>query len=129
LANTGLVATDTEFAAYSQYDIAGSVVKTKDPKGNVAQADYSSTYQYAFPTTQTSPIPDSSGYYASSTAFTTTIAYDFNTGKVTSTTDANGQTTTAEYNDTLDRLTRIVRPTGGGETTYQYGDTAGRLYL
>ncbi|MGH8595980.1 MAG: hypothetical protein ACREXT_04915, partial [Gammaproteobacteria bacterium] len=129
LANTGLVGSDTEFAAYSQYDIAGNVIKTKDPKGNVSQADYSGAYQYAFPTTQTSPIPDSSGYYASSTAFTTTIAYDFWTGKATSTTDPNSQVTTAEYNDTLDRLTRVVRPAGGGETTYQYGDAVGSLYL
>ncbi len=129
LANTGLVGSDTEFAAYLQFDIAGNVVKTKDPKGNVAQLGYSSTYQYAYPTTQTSAIPDPSGYYASSTAFTTTVAYDFWTGKVTSSTDANSQTTTAEYNDVLDRLTRVVRPSGGGETVYQYGDTIGNLYL
>lgn len=131
LANTGLVGSDTEFAAYSQYDIAGNVVKTKDPKGNVSQIGYSSTYQYALPTTQTSPIPDPSGYYASNTAFTTTIAYDFWTGKMTSTTDPNSQVTTAEYIDALDRLTRVARPAGGGETTYEYGlgDSSSNRYI
>ena len=44
-------------------------------------------------------------------------------------TDPNGQVTTASYNDALDRLTTITRPTGGGQTTYGYGDQVGNLFL
>ncbi|MBK7598275.1 MAG: RHS repeat protein [Acidobacteria bacterium] len=119
----------TEIATYPRYDIAGNVVAAKDPNGKVSQIDYSSTYGYGLPTSQVTPVPDPSGTYGSSTALTTTLSYDFSTGKATSVTDPNGKTTTYEYNDTLDRLTRAVRPAGGGETVYQYGDTVGNLYL
>ena len=101
-----------------QYDVAGSIVKNTDARGYVTQMDYSSAYQYAFPTRITSPIPGSP--YGSTTPLETMMTYDFSTGVLTSTTDANNQTTTIEYNDLLDRPTRIVRPTGGGWVTYEY---------
>jgi RHS repeat-associated protein len=115
--------------AYQQYDIAGSVVQSIDPMGNATLFAYSSSFQYAFPTQTTSSIPDSSGVTGSSSALVTSTNYDFSTGLVISSTDANGQTTYADYTDPLDRLTSVVRPTGGGSTTYSYADTVGNLYL
>jgi RHS repeat-associated protein len=50
-----------------------------------------------------------------------TSVYDFNTGLITSTTDANAKTTTFEYNDPLNRQTRVNLP-DGGRTTRTYVD-------
>jgi RHS repeat-associated protein len=114
--------------AYHQYDIAGNTVKTIDPLGNATTADYSSTFQFAYPTKVTSPIPDLNGITGSSTSLITLTDYDPSTGKVVSETDANSQITTASYNDLLDRLKSVTKP-DGGLTTYDYGDTAGNIFL
>jgi len=47
---------------------------------------------------------------------------------MTSLTDANGQTTSYSY-DSINRPSTITRPTGGGSTSYAYGDTPGSLYV
>jgi RHS repeat-associated protein len=60
---------------------------------------------------------------------TTSSVYDYWTGQVTSTTDANNETTSIEYNSPLDRTSAIIRPTGGGRTDYEYGDTIGNIFL
>ena len=103
---------------FSQYDVAGNVVKTIDGNGQPTTVGYSSTYAFAYPTTITMPI----------TSLVSTTSYDFASGKPVASTDYNGRTTTIEYGDILDRPTRIVRP-DGGETTYQYGDTVNDLFL
>jgi YD repeat-containing protein len=77
---------------------------------------------YAFPTSVTTSIPDVNGGYGSNVGLTNTSTYDFNTGLVTSTTDANGQTTNYGYGDSLGRLTSVNNP-DGGRTTYTYVDT------
>jgi YD repeat-containing protein len=61
------------------------------------------------------------GTFGSTTGFTSFAAYDHATGRVTSTTDANGKTTTFDYNDPLGRIKRVDRP-DGGRTTYAYTD-------
>lgn len=54
------------------------------------------------------------------------MIYDFATGKPISVTDPNAQTATNSYaGDALQRLTKVTRPTGGGETIYEYNDTPG----
>ncbi len=111
-----------------QYDVAGSVVKAIDGRGKAVETDYASVYQYAFPTTVTSPIPAPSGQQGSSSAFVTTNNYDLWTGHVTSTVDANGQVMTYEYNDVLDRLKKVTRP-DSGQTIYEYGDVVGNLHV
>ncbi len=120
--------TNTYLQTHAQYDSAGNVRRGYDANGNVSTVDYSATYQYAYPTSTTSAIPDPSGVRGSSTAFTTGTAYDFNTGLVTSSTDANSQTTTFDYTDALNRLKKVTSP-DGGEITYNYGDTTGNLYV
>jgi RHS repeat-associated protein len=126
----------------TQYDIAGNVTAQLDPLGNQATLSYADSFcngstcggtftanTYAFPTSTTTPIPDPTGQHGSATAFTSNIVYDYSTGRVTSTTDANSETINIQYNDILDRITAIIRPTGGGRTDYEYGDTIGNLFL
>ena len=105
---------------HAQYDNFGNVRKSWDAKGNLSQTDYSSTYQYAYPTSVTTPVPDSSGVNGSIAAFTTSSVYDYNTGLPTSVTDANGQTSTMEYNDALLRPTKTTAP-NGQQTITEYG--------
>src|SRR5205823_6475895 len=78
-------------AAHTQYDQAGDPVNSWDPKGNLSQVTYSSNYVYAYPTQTSSAVPDPSGAYGSTSALVATSVYDFSTGLMTSTTDANGQ--------------------------------------
>ncbi|MGB7202045.1 MAG: RHS repeat-associated core domain-containing protein [Pyrinomonadaceae bacterium] len=101
----------------AQYDQLGNLRKSWDGKGNLSQVEYSSTYDHAYPTKTISPIPGGNG---STTAFETTVIYDFNTGLPTSTTDVNGQTSTMEYVDPLLRPTKVIAP-NGHQTITEYG--------
>jgi RHS repeat-associated protein len=116
-----LLSSGTSINTYAQYDIAGNGVKAIDGRGLVSLLDYSSSYQYAYPTHTTSPTPDVGNNFCSTTPLETTTAYDLSTGLVTSSTDPNGQTITIQYNDVLDRPTAVLRP-DGGRTTYTYVD-------
>jgi len=114
--------------ASSTYDIAGNAVSSTDPLGNFTQSSFGDSFSdglprntYAFLTSTTSPIPDPTGQFGSSTSLVSASVYDFSTGLVTSTTDHNSKTTTFEYSDVLDRITRANFP-DGGRTTYIYVD-------
>src|SRR6266851_5149366 len=111
----------TYLQTHAQYDQFGNIRTATDAKGNQSQVDYSITYQNAYPTTITTAVPDASGQYGSTTAFATTTNYDLNTGRVLSTTDANGKTTNYDYTDSLNRLKQVTLP-DGGRTTYTYVD-------
>jgi RHS repeat-associated protein len=110
---------------YRQYDVAGNVVKSIDPNRNVSRTEYSSAYQFAYPTEVTSPVPEKNG---SSSPLVTNHTYDFWTGRLASSRDANGQVTSFGY-DPLGRKKKEVRPPGGGETTFEYGDTRGNIHV
>ena len=112
---------------HAQYDQCGNIRNLWDAKGNQSQVEYSSAYSYAYPTLTSSPVPDPSGLQGSAVALVTTTSYDSNTGLVTSTTDANNQTTNLTYDDPLKRPTLVTRPTGGGSTIYEYDDTPGTV--
>lgn len=114
--------------SHAQYDQCGSARNSWDAKGNQSQVEYSSANAYAYPTLTRTPIPDPTGQRGSATALVSTSVYDFTTGRVTSTTDANSQTTTIAYGDSLNRPTLVMRPTGGGSTIYEYNDAPGSLY-
>ncbi|MDQ1637076.1 MAG: hypothetical protein QOF62_415, partial [Pyrinomonadaceae bacterium] len=113
--------TGTYLQTHAQYDQAGNLRNAWDAKGNQSQVEYSSANAYAFPTLTRTPVPDPSGVYGSTASLVTTRVYDLDTGLVTSTTDANGQTTSFEYNDALDRMTKVNSP-DGGRTTRIYVD-------
>ncbi len=118
--------------SHVKYDQCGSVRETWAMRKKVPAPEYSIsqiTYwsynnSYAFPIKTTTPVPDlNNGAYGSTSAFETSSVYDFSTGLVTSATDANNKITTIEYLDPLNRPTKITRPSGGGWTSYEYGDT------
>lgn len=96
--------------------------KTPTPVYAKSKITYSShNNSYTFPTETLSPVPDANGTYSSNSELISSSTYDFSTGLVTSTTDANNKITTMAYDDPLDRPTRINLPDGGW-TSYEYGD-------
>lgn len=120
--------TATWIQTHAQFDQCGNVKSSWDELNRQSQIDYSPTYVFAYPTATTSAVPDSSGAYGQSSGLTTSTVYDLNTGKVTSSTDANGRTTTFQYNDSLNRITRVDRPDGGWTIT-AYSDVPGNTYV
>ncbi|HMX24700.1 MAG TPA: DUF2380 domain-containing protein [Blastocatellia bacterium] len=127
--------------AHAQYDQCGNPRKAWDANGKLSEVAYTDAFSdsvnrntFAYATSATTPVPDASGYYASNQAFASNTVYDFNTGRVTTSTDANNQTTTYSYRDdanTIDpliRLRKVTLPGGLGETKYDFGDTPGNLY-
>ncbi|HEX8293586.1 MAG TPA: RHS repeat-associated core domain-containing protein, partial [Pyrinomonadaceae bacterium] len=108
---------------HARYDQLGNVRLSWDAKGNRSEVLYGDSYcnggacgggyvpnTFAFPTAMKSPKPDPSGTYGSAAELTSSTVYDFHTGLVYSSTDANNQTTRYEYADPLDRPTAAVRP-------------------
>ena len=85
------------------YD-TGTAYQVTDPNTNVTTYAYSTTYYGSYPTQVTNALSQS----ASS-------VYDLNSGVVTSTTDANGQTTQYSY-DSMARLTQAIYPDTGQDT-------------
>lgn len=120
--------TGSYLLVHTQYDQFGNMRNTWDGNGDQTQVTYSSSYSYAYPTTRTTPVPDPTGVYGSTTSLSSTTIYNANTGLMTSMTDANGQTTTYTYDGT-NRQATMTQPTGGGSTTYTYGDTPGNLFV
>jgi RHS repeat-associated protein len=118
----------TWLESHAQYDQCGSPRNSWDAKGNQSQVEYSSANHYAYPTLTRTPVPDPTGQHGSSTALVSTSVYDFTTGAVNSTTDANSQTTSFTY-DTVNRLSLVTRPTGGGSTIYEYGVAVGSIFM
>ncbi len=114
--------------SHAQYDQVGNVRSAWDAKGNLSQVSYADSFSdgvsrntYALPTSTTSAVPDTTNQRGTNTPLTSSTVYDYSTGALFSSTDANDKTTTAQYNDVLDRLTRVDRP-DGGRTTYTYVD-------
>jgi RHS repeat-associated protein len=141
LSDTGVVTGSV--SEYTQYDVAGNVVRSIDARGKVSDVSYGDSFcngatcggaytpnGYAFATNSTTPVPDPTGQYGSSAAFVTSTVYDFWTGLVYSTTDPNSLVTRAEYNpnDALDRPKAIVRP-DGSRVDFEYSDAVGNLYV
>lgn len=121
------IANNQFIETHSQFDQFGHLVSATDGKGNVTTTDYSSIYSYAYPTSVTTPAPDTSGMSGSQTGFTASTVYDATTGSPTSTTDANGQTTQISYTDavtgTADPFLRVRKVTApnGHQTISEYG--------
>jgi RHS repeat-associated protein len=119
--------------SHAQFDQCGNVRNAWNERGIESSIDYSATYKHAFATQATTAVPDPSGAHGSSTAFTSSGTFDYNTGLALTTTDANGQTTTLFYTDDqnnvdpLNRLRKVARPDGGW-TKYSFGETVGNLY-
>ncbi|HEX8148023.1 MAG TPA: LamG-like jellyroll fold domain-containing protein [Pyrinomonadaceae bacterium] len=137
--------TNSWVETHAQYDRLGNVRSTLDANGNLSRVGYLDSFcnngggcggtytpnTFAFPTAARSPKPDPSGAHGSASELATSTVYDFYTGLVYSSTDANSQSTRFEYEGQpgrLDRIKAVVRP-DGGRTDFDYGDTAGDLYV
>jgi RHS repeat-associated protein len=114
----GLV-TDTSayLITHTKFDTHGNRIETTDAKQIVTTTSYDSTGTY--PISVTSAAPGNTTY-GSSSGFTASVSYDMMTGLVLTTTDANGQVTHFEYEDTLLRPTKVLDPNGHQSIT-QYG--------
>lgn len=92
---------------HNAYD-TGTTYQSIDPLSHTTTYAYSATYYGAYATTITNALNQ-----------TTSIAFDFNTGLVSSTTDPNSLTTSHTYDNML-RLIQSNYPDGGARTiTYQ----------
>jgi RHS repeat-associated protein len=122
---------------HSFYDQYGNTRKSRDGNGKEAETEYDDDYAFAYPTLVRTPIPDPSGQHGSNAAFTATTDYDYNTGLVTSTTDANGQTTVMSYKDPVSnvadpllRIRKVTAPNGHQTiTVYGAGTTAATRFV
>ena len=122
-------------STYTYFD-TGNLQSMTDPCGNPSGAcrdmigtNHKTTYAYsdsysscggagpqhgttaAYLTVVTNPL-----------GYTRQFCWDYSKGLLKSATDENGQTTSYEYNDPLDRLTEIDYP-DGGQTSVNYNDS------
>ena len=123
----------TSLDTHAQFDQCGNLRSSWDARGTQSQTEYSSTYKHAYPTQTTTAVPDPSGTHGSNSALTSSRTFDYDTGLVLTTTDANLQVTSFSYEDDegdkdpLNRLRKVTRPDGGW-TKYSFGDTLGDLF-
>ena len=96
------------------YDIAGNMVTAQLDCCQVKSFTFTSTNQFAYPTSETSGNPGGP-------QLTTSTSYDYNTGLVLSKTDVNSQPTAFTYEPVSLRLAQIDRA-DGGQTLYDYSD-------
>jgi RHS repeat-associated protein len=96
-----------------KYDITGNLINTSSACCELTSFTFDAANQYAYPISQTRGSSDPN----STVKNTASAVYDFNTGLVKQTTDANGRTSTTTYNaDTL-------RPTTAMSSTGAYSQT------
>jgi YD repeat-containing protein len=125
----GLVTNQNAYLSKSaKFDIYGNQIESTDAKGNTTITEYDATY-HAYPIKVTTPIPDPTGQKGSNTAFETTTTYNMTTGLPLTTTDANGQTTTIEYDPVTLRPTRVIPPTGAGIAETIYHDEVNNAWV
>jgi len=123
--------TNTWLETHAMFDNFGNVRKVWDASGDptrFVEVEYSPVYHYAYPTKTKAPAPDPSGVHGMTEGSEISRVYDFNTGLLTSVTDANGQTATTEY-DALLRPIRINPPAGGSISETIYNDTPGNIWV
>ncbi|HTW80609.1 MAG TPA: hypothetical protein VME23_13770, partial [Terracidiphilus sp.] len=126
-----------------QYDETGQIVSMTDSCGNGSCPDMSGsghTTTYSWLDDYTVGAPPSGKqsdtyltqitYPPTKTAHTESFAWSYQQGELTSSTDENSQTTTYQYNDSMDRLTETQGPpdpNNGSQrptTTISYDDSA-----
>ncbi|HEX7317073.1 MAG TPA: RHS repeat-associated core domain-containing protein [Pyrinomonadaceae bacterium] len=127
LADDGTVA--GSITTHAQYDVAGNVVKTIDGRGQPTAFGFADRYGGPDGDARLNPGPTNldgqSATYARPTAVTDALGhtarsqFDYFTGEAVDTEDINGVVTSSFYQDTLDRLTKVVRAVGVAETQSQ----------
>jgi RHS repeat-associated protein len=126
----------TEIKSYSQYDVAGNVVKTIDPNGNTTNIDYSDRFGTPNGEAELNPGPSNLGSelsYAFPTKITNALGhitytqFDYYLGRPVDGEDANGVVSSGSYNDVLDRPKQVIRASNQGasvksQTSFSYDD-------
>ncbi len=129
-----ILSTSTPLYSYSQYDVAGNVVKSIDARGYATTLDF--TDRYGIPDSEaesnTAPAPLGG---LTSYAFATKVInalghisfaqFDYYLGRPVNGEDFNGIVAQGSYNDSLDRPTQIIRAIGTGaenQTAFAYDD-------
>jgi len=135
---TRLLLPSTNISAYSQYDIAGNVVKTIDAKGNQATLEYDDRFGLPNGEARANSSPtELSGVSQTSFAFVTKAVnalshtaytqFDYYLGKPVDGEDINGIVSSGYYNDTLDRPTQVIKSANNtstkSQTTFAYDET------
>lgn len=133
-------AANTYLETHTQYDQCGSTRQTWNAHdsfwpthGRQSQFFYDDSFSdgvprntYSYPTRAVTPTPDPTGARGSATPLEVRHVFEYATGVVVSSTDANNQTTSYFYADDLGtpdpakRLRKVTLP-GGGWTKYGYG--------
>lgn len=127
------IAAGTFLVTHAQFDQFGNLRVLTNERGKQTLTEYSSDYNYNYPTQVTTPVPDPSGQHGSSAGLTSSMTYDLKTGLVLTSVDLNHQTTRFSYYkdqthpDPLNRLRQISRPDGGW-TRYDFSDDVNNLY-
>jgi YD repeat-containing protein len=124
----------------AQFDQYGNPVYNWDARATtfdentaLSAKEYSAAYRHAYLTKTTSAAPDPDGGHGSQTAFTSSTTYEYATGLVLATTDANGEVTNISYDigpgqrDPLLRPRQVTRP-DGSRTKTDYNDVLGNFY-
>lgn len=123
--------TNSWIETHTMFDNFGNVRKVWDASGDAnrfVETQYDSAYKYAYPTKTIAKGPDPNGITGMSESSEITRVFDFNTGVITSVTDANGQAATTEYDELL-RPIRSTPPSGGSISEVVYNDTPGDLWV
>lgn len=101
------------------YDITGNLVKSSSACCEQTSFTYNLDSHYAYPISQTRGAVDPNSPHR----ITTSAIYDYNTGLAKQTIDANGRTSTTEYNPDTLRPVQSISSTGAF-TMFSYDDTA-----
>ncbi len=122
------VSGSTSLVSHFRYDAAGNMVEARDPRNVCVRRAYADSgtgggSTYAFATSQTTYTD----LNCTGTAQIARAEYDYYAGQLTSVEDVNGNSTSYAYNDALDRLRSITRPSGGGQTSISYSDIPGSV--
>jgi RHS repeat-associated protein len=124
-------------SSQEQYDVAGNGVKSIDPLGNVTDADYTDCFGGPNAEARTSTLPQELTSGQSTFAFPTKVTnalghiaytqYDFYLGNSVDSEDPNGVIDSSYCDDSLDRLSKVIRAANKvatrRQTLYSYDDT------
>ena len=125
-------------STYQQYDVAGNQLKTIDGEGNATTFTFADSFGTPNGEARLNPGPTDLGTqaaYAFPSIVTNAMNHkvyiqrDYYTGKVVDFEDANGTTSSAYYEDTLDRPTKVISAADDAtqaltsQKTFAYNDT------
>ena len=140
-ATNWILSTSTQIHSYPQYDIAGNVVRTTDPLGNVTEFFFEDRFGTPDGEAEANSAPSELAGGLTSFAFVTTVKnaanhysytqYDYHLGRAVDSEDPNGVVSSGySQNDALDRPTKVIRAVGTSvqnQTVFAYDDVARKI--